>query len=293
MKFSGSIVALITPFDKHGNVNYEKLKELIDFQINNGTSAILVLGTTGENPTLTLEERGEIIRVTVEHVNKRVPVIAGTGTNSTLKTIELTKMAEHAGVDGALIITPYYNKPTQQGMIEHFSTVAAKTSLPIMIYNVPGRTGTNILPETLARLAEIDNIVAVKEASGNVVQISEIHRLCGEKLDILSGDDPLTLPILAVGGIGVVSVTANILPDKVSRMVKYWQEGNFAEALALHEYLLPIHQAMFIESNPLPVKTAMNLMGMNVGGFRLPLVEMQPANVEKLASLLKEKGVLN
>jgi 4-hydroxy-tetrahydrodipicolinate synthase len=260
--------------------------------VENGTSAVVVLGTTGENPTLNLEERKDIIEIAVHHANGRIKIIAGTGTNSTLKTIELTKMAERIGADGTLVITPYYNKPTQEGLYQHFYSIATKTEIPIVIYNVPGRTGVNILPQTLARLADLKNIVAVKEASGNLVQISEIHRLCGDKIDILSGDDPLTLPMLSIGAKGVISVTANILPGKVAEMIRFWDEGKTEEAMKLHEELLPVHQAMFIETNPLPVKTAMNLMGMEVGGFRLPMVEMQEQNVIKLQTILKKHGVL-
>lgn len=290
--FKGSIVALVTPFDRHGNVHYDKIKELIDFHIEKGTSAVLVLGTTGENPTLTSQERKDIIEVAVKHANGRIKIIAGTGTNSTIKSIEFTKFAEKAGADGALVITPYYNKPTQEGLYQHFYTIVEKTSIPIIIYNVPGRTGVNITPETVARLAELDNIVAIKEASGNLDQISEIHRLCGEKITILSGDDSLTLPIMSLGGKGVISVTANIIPRKMADLVQYWESGDFQKALQLHEELLPIHRAMFIETNPLPVKTAMNLLGMEVGGFRLPLVEMKKDNIQRLKDILLRNKIL-
>ncbi len=289
----GSIVALITPFDRHGNVNYEKLKELADFHIQSGTNALLLLGTTGENPTLSLEERLEITDTVIKHVNGRIPVIVGTGTNSTVKSVELTKHAEKSGADAALVITPYYNKPTQKGLKKHFETVAAKTDLPVIIYNVPSRTGVNILPETVAELSKIKNIVAVKEASGNVLQVSEIHRLCDEDFVILSGDDALTLPIMMLGGKGVISVTANIAPRLIADLTEEILAGNHKKALQLHERLLPLHDSMFIETNPLPVKTALNFMGMNVGNFRLPLVEMQSANKEKLKNVLNQFKLLS
>jgi len=286
--FKGAIVALITPFDRHGNVNYEKLEELIDFHIENGTNGILLLGTTGENPTINLEERKDIVDRAIAHAKGKVPIIVGTGTNSTIKTIELTKYAENSKADAALVITPYYNKPTQEGLFCHFEAVANKTKLPVIIYNVPSRTGINILPETVARLSKIKNIVAIKEASGDVNQVSEIHRLCGDNLTVLSGDDALTLPIMAVGGKGVISVTANVAPAKIVSLTNAWLKGDTEKALTIHEELTDLHNAMFIETNPLPAKNALNLMGMDVGAFRLPLVDMKPGNVERLKVVLKK-----
>ena len=271
--FKGSIVALITPFDRHGNVNNEKLIELIDFHIENGTNGILLLGTTGENPTLSLEERKDMVDKAIEYAKGKIPIIVGTGSNSTIETIKLTKFAENSGADAALVITPYYNKPTQDGLYAHFEAVANKTKLPVIIYNVPSRTGINILPETVAKLAEIDNIIAIKEASGDINQISDVHRLCGDKLTVLSGDDGMTLPIMAVGGMGVISVTANVAPKKVADLTKAWLDDDTAKALKLHEELTDLNNAMFIETNPLPAKNTLNLMGMDVGGFRLPLVD--------------------
>jgi len=239
--FKGSIVALITPFDRHGNVCHDKIAELIDFHSENGTRGILLLGTTGENPTLSLEERKDMVDKAIAHARGKIQIIVGTGSNATIETIKLTKFAEISGADAALVITPYYNKPTQDGLEAHFKAVAAKTKLPIIIYNVPSRTGVNILPETVLKLSKIDNIVAIKEASGDISQISDIHRLCGEKFTILSGDDGMTLPIMAVGGKGVISVTANVAPRKVADLTNAWLEGNHSKALKLHEELITLH----------------------------------------------------
>ena len=228
----------------------------------------------------------------IEYAKGKIPIIVGTGSNSTIETIKLTKYAENSNADAALVITPYYNKPTQDGLYAHFEAVTNKTNLPIIIYNVPSRTGINILPETVARLSKIDNIVAIKEASGDINQVSDVHRLCGDKLTVLSGDDGMTLPIMAVGGQGVISVTANVAPQKVADLTKTWLDGDTAKALKLHEELTDLNNAMFIETNPLPAKNTLNLMGMDVGGFRLPLVDMKPENLEKLKKVLKEYSLI-
>ena len=292
MIFKGSGVAIITPFDEKGAVNYKKFEELIEFQLKNGTKAIIVLGTTGEASTLELEEREKLISVAVKKVNKRVPVIAGTGSNNTKKAIELSKMAESLGVDGLLVITPYYNKTTQDGIYAHFKAVAEKVHIPIIVYNVPSRTGLNCLPQTIKRLSEIDNIVAVKEASSNIVQIAEIASLIPEDFDIYSGNDSQIVPILSLGGAGVISVLANILPKETEQCVEAFFNGNIEESKNLQLKYLPLIKMLFVETNPIPVKTAANLMGFNVGGLRLPLVEMSEKNREKLKETLKGYGLI-
>ncbi len=292
MIFKGSGVAIITPFDEKGAVNYKKFEELIEFQLKNGTKAIIVLGTTGEASTLELEEREKLISVAVKKVNKRVPVIAGTGSNNTKKAIELSKMAESLGADGLLVITPYYNKTTQDGIYAHFKAVAEKVHIPIIVYNVPSRTGLNCLPQTIKRLSEIDNIVAVKEASSNIVQIAEIASLVPEDFDIYSGNDSQIVPILSLGGAGVISVMANILPKETEQCVEAFFNGNIEESKNLQLKYLPLIKMLFVETNPIPVKTAANLMGFNVGGLRLPLVEMSEKNREKLKETLKGYGLI-
>ena len=292
MIFKGSGVAIITPFDEKGAVNYKKFEELIEFQLKNGTKAIIVLGTTGEASTLELEEREKLISVAVKKVNKRVPVIAGTGSNNTKKAIELSKMAESLGADGLLVITPYYNKTTQDGIYAHFKAVAEKVHIPIIVYNVPSRTGLNCLPQTIKRLSEIDNIVAVKEASSNIVQIAEIASLIPEDFDIYSGNDSQIVPILSLGGAGVISVMANILPKETEQCVEAFFNGNIEESKNLQLKYLPLIKMLFVETNPIPVKTAANLMGFNVGGLRLPLVEMSEKNKEKLKETLKGYGLI-
>jgi 4-hydroxy-tetrahydrodipicolinate synthase len=289
--FQGSIVAIVTPF-KNGKVDEEKYRQLIEFQIKNGTSAIVPCGTTGESATLNFEEHHRVIDVTVQAVRKRVPVIAGTGGNSTAEAIELTEHAKKVGVDATLQVAPYYNKPTQEGLFQHFKAIAKAVPLPQVLYNIPGRTGVNMLPATVARLAELKEVVAIKEASGDLGQMAEVVRLAGDKITLLSGDDNLTLPVLAIGGKGVVSVVANIAPKDSSKMVKAWHDGNVEQARKLFYKLLPLCQAMFYETNPIPVKTSLALMGKIDGEMRLPLWPMAPANLEKLKAALEAYGLI-
>lgn len=285
MKLSGSFVALATPFNKDGTINEKKFAELIEFQIKNGTNGIVPCGCTGEAATLNHEEQKSLIKLAVEIVNKRVPVMAGTGSNSTDEALHLTHFAKKAGADCALLITPYYNKPTPEGQYRHYEMIAKNVDIPIVLYNVPSRTGISILPETVARLSKIKNIVAIKEASGSLDQVSQILSLCD--ITVLSGDDSLTLPILAVGGKGVVSVVANVAPSDVASMVAKFLKGDIEGAKKLHYKLLPLCKAMFIETNPICVKTAMGLMGLCDSYLRLPLCEMQPGNVSKLKEVMK------
>ena len=289
--FKGSIVAIVTPF-KDGKVDEESYRQLIEFQIENGTSAIVPCGTTGESATLNVEEHARVIDIAVEAVNKRVPVIAGTGGNSTSEAIELTGHAKKVGADATLQVTPYYNKPTQEGLYQHFKAIAKAVPLPQVLYNVPGRTSVNMLPETVARLAELPEVVAIKEASGNIGQMADIVRLAGDKITLLSGDDNLTLPVLSIGGAGVVSVVANIVPRDTADLVKAWEEGRIDEAKGLFYKLLPLCQAMFFETNPIPVKTSLGLMGKIQDEMRLPLYPMAPANLEKLKKALSDYGLI-
>ncbi len=287
--FTGSIVALVTPF-KDGVVDYDKLEELVEYHIDNGTNGIIPCGTTGESPTLTHREHGEVVGKVIETANGRIPVIAGTGSNSTSEALSLTKHAEKTGAAGSLIITPYYNKPTQRGLYEHYMAIAEEVDIPIIIYNVPSRTGVSINPETVARLYEHKNIVAIKEATGNIDQASHILSLCD--IIVLSGDDSLTLPIMSVGGKGVVSVLANILPGDVSDIVSSFLSGEFGKAQNLHRRLFSLCKAMFIETNPIPVKTAMKLLGRLNGEMRLPMCKMSDENENKLKEVLKEFGLI-
>ena len=289
--FGGSIVAIVTPF-KNGKVDKKALGDLVDWHISSGTNAIVPCGTTGEAPTLEYEEHYGVIGAVVEAVNKRVPVIAGTGANATDETIMMTKKAKRLGADAALLVAPYYNKPTQEGLYRHYKAVADSVKMPLVLYNVPGRTAVNILPSTVARLAEISNIVAIKEATGDMKQVSEVIRLCGDSLAVISGDDFTTFPLLALGGRGVISVTANIAPRQVSDMCRLWSEGKHEEARALHYRLEPLNHAMFIETNPIPAKTALAMMGKIREEFRLPLCEMSQANREKLGKTLKDFGLI-
>jgi 4-hydroxy-tetrahydrodipicolinate synthase len=289
--FSGSIVAIVTPF-KDGQVDEEAFRELIEFQIVNGTRAIVPCGTTGESATLNVEEHARVIDIALEAVNKRVPVIAGTGGNSTSEAIELTEHAKKVGADATLQVTPYYNKPTQEGLYRHFKAIADAVPLPQVLYNVPGRTSVNMLPETVARLAELPEVVAIKEASGNLGQMAEIVRLAGDKITLLSGDDNVTLPVLALGGKGVISVVANIEPKDSADLVKVWEEGRVEEAKALFYKLFPLCQAMFFETNPIPVKTSLALMGKIQDEMRLPLCPMSPANLGRLKKALADYGLI-
>jgi len=285
--FKGSIVAIVTPF-RNGAVDFEKLRELVEFQIANGTDAIVPCGTTGEASTLDYDEHMDVVKAVIDQVKKRVPVIAGTGSNSTAEAIELSQKAKEAGADGVLLVTPYYNKPTQEGLVRHYSAIADAVAIPQILYNVPGRTGVNMLPETVARLAPHTNIVAIKEATGSLQQASEILALCGDQIDVLSGDDFITFPMMACGAKGVISVLANIMPKAVADLTDAFYAGDLEKARQLHLYTLKIGNAMFIESNPIPVKTALGLMGNCSDEVRLPLCPMGEANKAKLGAIMKE-----
>lgn len=288
--FKGSGVAIVTPFDEKG-VDYNKLKELVEWHISNKTDAIIVCGTTGEASTMTEAERKETIKFVVDSVNRRIPVIAGTGSNNTHASIEMSKYAESVGVDGLLVINPYYNKTSPKGLIEHFKAIATSVSTPIVVYNVPSRTGMNISPKALLELSNLPNIVAVKEASGNISQIAEIKALCGNKIDIYSGNDNEIIPTLAIGGIGVISVLANIIPKDVHDICELFMNGEIKKAQDLFLKTIPLTNALFIETNPIPVKTALNLMGKNVGNLRLPLVEMADDTLTVLKNELSKYGL--
>ncbi|HUL00086.1 MAG TPA: 4-hydroxy-tetrahydrodipicolinate synthase [Nitrospirota bacterium] len=285
--FNGSIVAIVTPF-KNGKVDENALINLIEFQIRNGTDAIVPCGTTGESATLTHEEHHRVVEITVQAVHKRVPVIAGAGSNSTDETVALAQFSRKAGADAVLLISPYYNKPTQEGLFRHFKHVTESVDLPVILYNVPGRTGVNMLPTTVARLREVKNIVGIKEATGDLKQVSEVIRLCGRDFDVISGDDFTTLPILYIGGVGSISVTANVAPADCASMFDAFSAGNREEALRLHYKLEPLHGAMFLETNPIPAKTALALMGKVAEEFRLPLCPLSETNKERLKKALKD-----
>lgn len=291
--FQGSMVAIITPFQEDGRWDEDAFRNLVEFQIANGTDVIVPVGTTGESATLDHGEHSQVIRACVEQVNKRVPVLAGTGSNSTTEAIELTRQAKQIGADGVLLISPYYNKPTQEGLYQHFKAIAEQVSIPQVLYNVPGRTGMNMTAATTVRLAEIPHIIGIKEASGDLTQASEIIAKAGDKIDVFSGDDFLTLPLMACGGKGVISVTANIMPAQVKAMVMAIRESRWEDARRIHLQLLEVHQTMFVESNPAPVKTAAALMGKCGPHLRLPLVPLQPENLAKLTEVLQRHGLLD
>ncbi|AJA47734.1 4-hydroxy-tetrahydrodipicolinate synthase 1 [Clostridium pasteurianum DSM 525 = ATCC 6013] len=288
--FVGSGVAIVTPFTEDG-VNFEKLKELIEWHISSSTDAIVICGTSGEASTMSLEEKKETIKFTVDVVNKRIPVIAGTGSNNTNESIKMSKWAESIGVDGLLVITPYYNKTTQKGLIEHFKAINDAVNIPIVLYNVPGRTGMNLNPETLYALRDLKNIKAIKEASGNISQIAKMKALCKDRFDIYSGNDDQIVPILSLGGKGVISVIANILPTETHDMVISYVNGETDKALDLQLKMMSLCNALFIETNPIPIKTALNLIGYKVGSLRLPLCEMSDKNLNLLKDEIKAYGL--
>lgn len=289
--FRGSGVAIVTPF-KDCKVNYEKLAELLEWHIEQGTDSIVVCGTTGEASTLSEDEQKNVIKFTVEKINKRIPVIAGTGSNCTAHAVELSKYAEEVGADAALVITPYYNKSTQRGLIAHFTEVANAISIPIVVYNVPGRTGVNILPSTLAELSKLPNIKGVKEASGNIAQIAEIARLVPDDFYIYSGNDDMIVPLMSLKGDGVISVVANIAPKDIHDLVQKFIDCDLEGSCELQLKMKPLIDSLFIEVNPIPVKAAMNLMGFNMGKVRLPLVDMSEDNLEILKTRMKEYGLI-
>ncbi|CEP79782.1 4-hydroxy-tetrahydrodipicolinate synthase [Paraclostridium sordellii] len=289
MLFKGSGVALVTPFNEDG-VDFEKLGELIEYHIENNTDALIVCGTTGESTTMSDEEQFAVIDFTVKKVNKRIPVIAGTGSNDTMHSVYLCQEAEKLGADGLLVITPYYNKTNQRGLKLHFETIAASTELPIILYNVPGRTGVNIKPSVIAELAKIENIVAVKEASGDIAQVAEIARLVPEGFAIYSGNDDSILPLLSLGGVGVISVVANICPKETHDLVEKFLNGDVKGSRELQLGMKALIDKLFIEVNPIPVKTAMNILGFQVGDLRLPLAPMEENNLKALRDELVNYG---
>lgn len=289
--FGGAIVAIVTPF-KNGSVDEDAFRQLIEEQIAAGTDGIVPCGTTGESTTLSHEEHDRVVEITIDAVKKRVPVIAGTGSNSTAEALRLTRHAWEAGADGALLVCPYYNRPTQEGLYLHYRTVAEKVPIPIIVYNIPSRTGTNMFTETLARLAKIPNIVGVKEASGSIKQMSDVIHMCGPDFDVLSGDDIFTLPLLALGGKGVISTVSNVVPGDMARLVDAFLAGDLEKARALHFRMAPLIDAIFIETNPIPVKAALTMMGKIDGELRLPLCPMAEKNEAVLRKVMQEYGLI-
>lgn len=290
--FKGAGVAIVTPMKNNEDVNFDKLEEIINWQIEEGTDSIIIAGTTGEASTLTMEEHRQVIKAAVDFTKHRVPVIAGTGSNCTRTAIQLSKEAEEDGADGLLIVTPYYNKATQTGLVKHYSEIADNTKLPIIMYNVPGRTGCNLLPETVATLFNTkENIVGLKEATGNMAQASQTMYLTDGKLDMYSGEDGLVLPMLAIGGLGVISVWSNVAPRQVHKLCESFWNGDIETAMKLQREALPLVDALFSEVNPIPVKAAMNAMGLEVGPLRAPLCEMSDANKAKMIEVMKNYGI--
>jgi 4-hydroxy-tetrahydrodipicolinate synthase len=289
--FKGAMVAIVTPF-KNDQIDEKALRELIEFQITNGTDAIVPCGTTGESATLSHEEHDRVIEITIDAVKKRVPVIAGTGSNNTAEALRLTKHAYEAGADGALIVCPYYNRPTQEGLYQHFKTIAESIPIPIMPYNIPTRTGVNLMPGMVAKLAKIENIVGIKEASGSITQMSEIINLCDKDFAVLSGDDIFTLPLMAIGGVGVISTISNVAPADMAGLVDAFAAGDMARAKVLHYKMSALIDALFIEVNPIPVKAALTLMGKIEYEYRLPLCKMAEANFEKLKNVMVNYGLI-
>jgi 4-hydroxy-tetrahydrodipicolinate synthase len=289
--FTGSMVALITPF-KDGKIDWPRLEALVDFHIQNGTHGIVPCGTTGESATLSHREHDDVIKAVVKAVNKRLPVIAGTGSNSTDEAVRLTREAEKSGADGALMISPYYNRPTQEGIYQHYKRVASEVGIPIIVYNIPARTGSKIEPETLARLAEVKNIAGVKEATGSVDQAIDVIRLCGDRLVVYSGEDTLTFSLMALGGKGVISTVANIAPREMSQLTEACLNGDWEKGRGLQLKLIPLIRSLFIETNPIPVKTAASFMGKCTAELRLPLTPMAESNVKKLKQAMIEFGLI-
>ncbi len=293
VRIEGAMTAMVTPFTESGELDVEGLKGNVEFQIANGISGLVPLGTTGESPTVSDEERETVIKAVVAAAAGRVPVIVGTGTNSTEHSIGLSQQAEELGADAVLVVSPYYNKPTQEGLYRHFKAIAEAISIPVVVYNIQGRTGVNIETATLARMAQsCSNIIAVKEASGNLAQMMDVLEQLPKTFSVVSGDDNMTMPLMALGGRGIISVVGNLIPRKVSDMCAAGLRGDFATARKLHFELLPLFKAAFFETNPIPIKTAMNLAGLPAGPVRMPLCEMQPANLEKLKAVLQKMGVL-
>lgn len=292
--FGRLLTAMVTPFNADGSVNYEKAADLAEWLINNGSDGLVVAGSTGEAATMSAEEKLELFRVVVNRINKRVPVIAGTGSNNTADSVKMTKMAEAMGVDGALIVVPYYNKPTQEGFYQHFAAVAQSTGLPIIVYNVPGRTASNISPAIVARLAaDFENIVAIKEAAGNVAQVAELYSVLPEEFTIYSGDDGLIIPFMSVGATGLISVLSNIGGGILQDVMQAYEDGRVREAAKLNARMVPLANAMFIETNPIPVKAAVTLVtGIDAGQPRLPLTPMEPENKAKMVAVLQEYGLV-
>jgi 4-hydroxy-tetrahydrodipicolinate synthase len=289
--FTGALSAIVTPF-RDGAIDESALRDIIEWQISEGIQGIVPCGSTGESATLSHAEHEQVIRIAIEQTRKRVPVVAGTGSNSTAEAIRLTAAAREMGADGALLISPYYNKPTQEGIYKHYKMIAQSVDLPLIIYNIPGRTGSNIMAETMARLCEVRNIVGVKEASGSMDQVSDIHRLCGDRLTILSGDDSATLPLMALGARGVISVITNVMPREMVNMTAAANAGDYARARDLHYRMLPLMRALFIETNPIPIKHALSLVKRCSAEVRMPLTPMSAAGADKLKTVMKEMRLL-
>lgn len=287
MNFGSVLTAMVTPFDRKGNVDFEATTRLVEYLINNGTEGLVVCGTTGESPTLTTEEKLAMFKHVVSVVNKRVPVIAGTGTNNTKASIDMTEQAEVIGVDGIMAVAPYYNKPSQEGLYEHYKAIAESTSLPVMIYNIPGRSSVNIQPKTIIRLAEIENITSVKEASGNLDAFTEIIANTPDDFILYSGDDGLTLPALSIGAVGVISVASHVIGNEMSKMVNLFKEGHLKEAASMHQKLLPVMRTLFIAPSPAPVKAALQMKGLDVGSVRLPIIPLSKEERELVQNTIQ------
>lgn len=291
MNFGKVLTAMVTPFDLNGNIDYTQTDALIDHLLQNGTEGLVIAGTTGESPTLTTEEKVSLFKHVVDQVNKRVPVIAGTGGNNTQASIDLTKEAERCGVDAVMLVAPYYNKPDQRSLFAHFKTVAQSTSLPVMLYNIPGRSIVNLTTETTVALSKIDNIVSVKEASGDLDQVSQIIELTDDSFSVYSGDDSMTLPILSVGGTGVISVASHLIGNEMQQMIQLFEEGSTGQAAKLHRQLLPVMKGLFMAPSPSPVKAALRIKGIEVGGLRLPLLELSQQDKDELTTILENTGI--